>query len=58
MPKIKYRKLKAEPPKWWFYDFDGCWWCKKTPDTCGGCKKLKNYTYSYKKSSFDFLKKL
>ena len=36
------RKKRPEPPKYFWYDVDGCWFCKKK-NACGGCKVLKEY---------------
>ena len=36
------RKKRPEPPKYFWYDVDGCWFCKKK-NACGVCKVLKEY---------------
>ena len=40
MSKIKYRKPRPSPPKWYWWDSDNCWDC---PDRngCNNCKKMK-----------------
>ena len=43
MAKSNRRKIKPEPPWYWYYDVDACWWCKQDFRTCGGCKKVKEY---------------
>ena len=34
------RKKRPQPPKYFWYDTDGCWFCKKK-NACGGCKVMK-----------------
>ena len=41
MGKAK-RKVKPQPPWHFWYDVDGCWFCKKK-NTCGNCKVAKQY---------------
>ena len=41
--KQKIRKKRPQPPRWWGYDSDNCWWCKNR-NGCGGCKILKQFT--------------
>ena len=36
------RKMRPEPPKYFWPDTDGCWRCKKR-NGCSGCKFLKRY---------------
>ena len=36
------RKMRPEPPKYFWLDVDGCWFCKKK-NACGGCKVIKRY---------------
>lgn len=40
--KIKYRKAKPQPPKWYWFDSDNCYQCKNRNNCSGkGCKFLK-----------------
>lgn len=41
MGKAK-RKVKPQPPWYFWYDVDGCWFCKKK-NACGNCKVAKQY---------------
>ena len=41
--KQKIRKKRPQPPRWWGYDSDNCWWCKNR-NGCDGCKILKQFT--------------
>lgn len=41
MGKAK-RKVKPQPPWHFWYDVDGCWFCKKK-NACGNCKVAKRY---------------
>ena len=41
------RKKRPEPPRDFWLDTDGCWFCKKK-NACGGCKVLKRYNASYR----------
>lgn len=59
MSKAK-RKPRPQPPKYAYWDLDGCWFCKKK-NACGGCKILKGYVAKQKekqkrieKNFFDF----
>ena len=36
------RKQRPEPPKHFWLDTDGCWFCKNRKN-CAGCKVLKRY---------------
>jgi hypothetical protein len=36
------RKIKPSPPHHFWYDVDGCWFCKKK-NACGNCKVAKRY---------------
>ncbi len=38
----RWRKMRPEPPKFFWYDTDGCWACKNRHG-CSGCKFLKRY---------------
>lgn len=38
----KKRKMRPEPPKYFWLDVDGCWFCKKK-NACDGCKVIKKY---------------
>ena len=42
MSKIKYRKARPQPPKYFWLDADNCWFCKNK-NNCNGCKVLKKY---------------
>ena len=42
MSRAKRRKMRPEPPKHFWLDVDGCWFCKKK-NACGGCKVIKTY---------------
>ncbi len=43
--RIKRRKMHPEPPRWFYLNYDGCWWCKGNFSACSGCghmrKKMK-----------------
>jgi hypothetical protein len=41
MGKAK-RKVRPQPPRHFWYDVDGCWFCKKK-NACGNCKVAKQY---------------
>ena len=41
MGKAK-RKVRPQPPWHFWYDVDGCWFCKKK-NACGNCKVAKRY---------------
>lgn len=41
MGKAK-RKIHPQPPWHFWYDVDGCWFCKKK-NACGNCKVAKRY---------------
>ena len=41
MGKAK-RKVRPQPPWHFWYDVDGCWFCKKK-NACGNCKVAKQY---------------
>ena len=47
MGKAK-RKVHPQPPWYFWYDVDGCWFCKKK-NACGGCKIMKNFVAEQKK---------
>ena len=40
--KIKYRKARPQPPRYYWWDTDCCWACKDR-NNCNGCKRLKQY---------------
>lgn len=40
MGKTK-RKPRPQPPKWFWLDTDGCWFCKNR-NNCNGCRILKH----------------
>ena len=44
----KIRKMRPEPPKYYYYDTDNCWFCKNR-NGCSGCKVLKQYIAEHKK---------
>jgi hypothetical protein len=47
--KIKKRKQRPQPPKYFWTDTDCCWFCHgKKRNGCGGCKFLKEYNYELK----------
>lgn len=41
MGKAK-RKVRPQPPWHFWYDVDGCWFCKNK-NACGNCKVAKQY---------------
>ena len=45
--RSKVRKQRPQPPPWFWYEVDGCWFCKKQGN-CGGCKVLKSYVKAQK----------
>ena len=45
--KIKYRKQRPSPPKWYWLESDNCWFCKNR-SACGGCKILKRVVHEQK----------
>ena len=42
MSKVKYRKARPQPPRYYWLDADGCYFCKNK-NNCNGCKVLKKY---------------
>lgn len=44
----KIRKMRPEPPKYYYWDTDNCWFCKNR-NGCSGCKVLKQYIAEHKK---------
>lgn len=40
MSKVKHRKPKPQPPKWFWPDTDNCWDCYDR-NHCNSCKRLK-----------------
>lgn len=36
------RKIRPQPPHDFWYDVDGCWFCKKK-NACSRCKVVKQY---------------
>ena len=42
MSRVKNRKPRPQPPRYYWYDTDGCWCCKNR-NGCAGCKFLKRY---------------
>ena len=38
--KLKKRKLRPNPPDWFWWETDNCWRCKHRGG-CNGCKILK-----------------
>lgn len=54
------RKVRPQPPRYAWWDLDGCWFCKNR-NACGGCKVMKRYVADQKekvkrkeKNKFDF----
>lgn len=41
------RKPKPEPPKWFFYDNDNCWFCSNR-NNCGSCHLLKEFRSKFR----------
>ena len=50
MAKIKYRKKRPQPPKYYWSDTDNCWACKDR-NNCNGCKFLKRYVAVHNKNN-------
>lgn len=44
------RKKRPQPPWYFYYDTDGCWWCDKRGKACGGCKVLKRYIAEHERT--------
>ena len=42
MSRVKRRKPRPQPPRYYWYDTDGCWDCPNR-NGCSGCKRLKQY---------------
>ena len=42
MSRNKRRKMRPEPPKHFWLDVDGCWFCDNR-NGCSGCKVIKRY---------------
>lgn len=42
MSRVKRRKMRPEPPKHFWLDVDGCWFCDNH-NGCSGCKVIKRY---------------
>ena len=36
----KRRKPVPQPPRWYWWQNDSCWWCRNRSN-CGNCKVLK-----------------
>ena len=54
------RKVRPQPPRYAWWDLDGCWFCKNRKG-CNGCKVMKHYVAEQKekikraeKKKFDF----
>ena len=54
------RKVRPQPPRYAWYELDGCWFCKNHKG-CNGCKVMKQYVAKQKekikreeKKKFDF----
>jgi hypothetical protein len=54
------RKVRPQPPRYAWFELDGCWFCKNRKG-CGGCKVMKRYVADQKekikrdeKKKFDF----
>ena len=50
------RKKRPQPPKYFYWDTDNCWFCSRK-NACGGCRFLKKYIAEHKpkeKKKFDF----
>ena len=54
------RKVRPQPPRYAWYELDGCWFCKNRKG-CNGCKVMKQYVAKQKekikreeKKKFDF----
>ena len=43
------RKVRPQPPKYFWYTVDGCWFCKNK-NGCGNCKAAKEYIAERQKS--------
>lgn len=57
MGKAK-RKARPQPPRWFFYDVDNCWFCKNK-NNCGTCKMLKGQrAYERQKSEREIMRKI
>ena len=50
MSKAKL-KSSPSPPRWYWLDSDGCWWCKYRYNQkgCTGCKVLKRLVAEQKR---------
>ena len=55
MGKAK-RKPRPQPPRYFWLDADGCWFCKNL-NGCGGCKVLKEYIATHQVKKRKELKK-
>ena len=44
----KQRKPRPQPPRWAWWDLDGCWFCDHR-NGCSGCKVMKSYVAEQKK---------
>lgn len=42
MSRVKRRKMRPQPPRYFWPDTDGCWMCENR-NGCSGCKFLKRY---------------
>jgi len=42
------RKPRPQPPRWYWWDNDNCWWCNNRRG-CSGCKVLKRYNKEHEK---------
>lgn len=43
--KIKKRKQRPSMPYYWWFDVDGCWFCKNK-NACSNCKVARRYLKS------------
>ena len=44
----KERKPRPQPPRWVWFELDGCWFCKHQ-NGCSGCKVIKSYVAEQKR---------
>lgn len=38
-----FPKLRPQPPRWFYADYDNCWDCNCNKKGCRGCKRLKQF---------------
>ena len=53
--KVKHRKERPQPPRWYWIDSDACYACKNR-NACSGCKRLKELNHHMKNNKRKYSK--